>query len=460
MSTERRYDTATGRWHVFDTARTPVTPFSEESPGVWVSRDDSGSVAEFLVADDAVANVPGEVRRMLADELGVDTADLVSPPSAGQIATVGSTTGIEPLPATRTIREPGIPYTGDGGAVLVPTPSGEIRVSSSDSVLMIDVPMRASHEWVRVSDAETGDLLALGRVHAGREGLGANVTFALDEGDIHITLTDTPLDPVADRRSRRLEWIDAVLGEVRAHWWRRPLRTRAAARDAVAVARALGDDRRAATAARYARLLPAYVGAASVAAFISGTLGIGALVPQSGPRLVVTGASTATYAFGGRESATVSVDVTGDGSLSLMISDRVLGPHPFHGTDAAAARAACIAAQDAWVDDKNVRAVSVTYAVTLRSGDRDPVLVGTVTMASATNELSSVEESCRNAPVGADGSVTAEVVHQRETEEFTLPAPDGIDGTDTWSLALERVKAGAAAGTGSADDPVSFRVEG
>ncbi|MGA1362409.1 MAG: hypothetical protein ACO36A_05780 [Ilumatobacteraceae bacterium] len=457
MNTETRFDADTGRWHLTATGRVATQPFVEEAPGVWVARDDNGEMAECLVADEATDRLPEQIRQLIGTGLGVSVAQLGDPAAARALVRRDTA---DVLPGTRAIHEPGIPYADRDGAVRVPTPDGEIAVTSSDSVLMIDVPMRASHEWVRVSDAETGGLLALGRIHPTGSGLGANITFGLDDNDIHITLTDTPLDPVADRRTRRFEWLDGVIADMRRMWWRRPLRTRAAARDAVAVARALGDDRRAATAARYARLLPAYVGAASVVAVISGTLGIGALVPQSGPQLVVTGASTATYAFGGRESATVSVDVTGDGSLSLMISDRVLGPHPFRGADVSAARAACIAAQDAWVDNRNVRTVSVTYAVTLRSGDRDPVLVGTVTMASATNELSSVEESCRNAPVGADGSVVAEVVHQRETEEFTLPSPDGIDDADTWSLALERVKAGAAAGTGSADDPVSFRVEG
>ena len=468
MSTERRYDTATGRWHVFDTARTPVTPFSEESPGVWVSRDDSGAIAECLVADDAVANVPGEVGRMLADGLGVDMADLVSPPSARQLATVGSATEIEPLPATRTIREPGIPYMGHGGSVLVPTPSGEIRVSSSDSVLMIDVPMRSSHEWVRVSDAATGDLLALGRVHAGREGLGANVTFALDEGDIHITLTDTPLDPVADRRSRRLEWIDAVLGEVRAHWWRRPIRSRSAAREAASVARALGDERRASLASRYARLLPGYMAATSLCALAVGVLGAGAIRTDAGPRLAVQGASTATYTFGTAGSVTLSVDINDDGSTLLVVRDSVPGSHDFGRdpstpgapADEQAWRRNCAEARDVWVAGKNVRAVTATYAVSLRSQGSDPVLLGTVTMSSETETMSTVPGACDAAVLGSDGTLLADVLYSRATEQFTLPAPSGIRAAGVWTLAVDRVTGGTDPSTGVSAQPVTFRTDG
>jgi len=456
MNTETRFDSDTGRWHLTATGRVATGPFVEEAPGVWVARDDDGEMAECLVADEATGTLPEQIRRLIGAGLGVSVDRLGEP--AGPRALVRRDAA-EGLPDTRTIHEPGIPYSGRDGTVHVPTPDGDVTVTSSDAVLMIDVPMRASHEWVRVSDAATGSLLALGRVHPTGSGLGANITFGLDDGDIHITLTDTPLDPVADRRTRRFEWLDFVLADIRRMWWRRPLRSRAAARDAVAVARALGDDRRAAAARRYARLLPAYVGSASVAAVAASVLGIGALVPQPEPRLVVTGSSTATYAFGERESATFSVDVTGDGSLALMVSDRVLGTHTFRGDGDAAARDACLAARDSWVSGQNVRTVSATYAVTLRSGDRDPVLVGSVTMSSAADEMTSLEEACRTATVGDDGSVVVEVVHQRATEEFSLPSPDGIGEAGTWTLSVERVKPGAATTTGAADQPLAFRVD-
>ena len=468
MSTERSFDTATGRWLLAVGGRTAETPFAEEHVGLWVSRTDDGLVAECLVADDSVASLSAGALAVLRHDLGVEPHELVRGAADGKQGLALHSTAPGDLPATRTIHEPGIPYVDGDGTVRVPTPAGDITVASSDSVLMIDVPMRSSHEWVRVSDAATGGLLALGRVHSVGSGLGANVTFGLDDNDIHITLTDTPLDPVADRRSRRIEWIDGILSELRRAWWRRPLRSRAAARDAAAVARALGDDRRAAAAARFARLVPAYVGLASVTALVAGTFGAGALLSRSEPALAVDGAATATYSFGNDESATVSVDVMDDGSLTLVVSDRVAGSHDF-GRDPAAPgsadnedtyRANCLAARDVWVSPRAIRTVSTTYAVSLRSGDRDPVLLGTVTMTSDAAEMTALPESCRSARLADDGSFVADVVHQRSTEEFTLPAPGGIGAASEWLLTIERVADGSAAVRGSTESPVTFRVEG
>ena len=467
MSTERSFDAATGRWWLSADGLTAVTPFTEEHAGLWVSRTADDKVAECLVADDAIGSLSAGALAVLRDDLGVDPQELMRPPADAGHGVALRATAPGDLPATRAIHEPGIPYVDNHGTVRVPTAAGDITVASSDSVLMIDVPMRSSHEWVRVSDAATGGLLALGRVHSVGSGLGANVTFGLEDNEIHITLTDTPLDPVADRRSRRIEWIDAILADLRHAWWRRPLRSRTAAREAAAVAHAIGDERRAATAARFARLMPAYVGLASVAALAAGTFGAGALLPRSTPVLTVDGAATATYSFGNEESATVSVDVMGDGSLTLVVSDRVAGTHDF-GRDPAAPgaadnedtyRANCLAARDVWVTPRAIRTVSTTYAVSLRSGNRDPVLLGTVTMTSDAAEMTAVPDSCRSVRLAPGGSFVADVVHQRSTEEFTLPAPDGIGAAGEWSLAVERVADGSAASPGSTGSPVTFRVD-
>lgn len=464
---ERRFDSATGRWQFTATDRIAITPLREEAPGVWVARDADGLATECLVADDALATLAPGLRETLEREIGLPVGGLeLMPRTPTQVATGAG--AVDPLPATHVLHEPGIPYTDDKGNVVVPTDVGTVRVASSDSVLMIDVPVRASHEWVRVSDAATGNMLALGRVKPFGEGYGANITFALDDGDIHITLTDTPLDPVADRRSRRVQWLDGVLHTLRREWWRRPRRSRAAARDAVAVASALGDGTRMRAARRYARLAPLSLGVYSFGVLAGGTF-VGGVLTRTDPVLAVTGSSTAVYAFNQNESVTVSVDVGTDGSLDLVMNDRVLGTHGF-GRDSSAPstppdsdayREVCRESKNVWVGSEKIRTVSTTYALSLRSGDRDPVLLGSVTMTSEAKQMSSIDEECNTAQVGADGSFTPEVVYERATEEFPLPSPgNAVDSSSSWTLSVERVSGGSTPETGASDVPVRFRVDG
>lgn len=465
MRTEHSFDTATGRWHVVNTDRSPKTPFTEELPGVWVSRAEDGQAAECLVADDVLRAGDVATRAFVTDEFGIDPGGLVMPRTQPARTLGIDKEPVDRLPATRAIREPGIPYAHPDGSVHVPTEFGDIRVAASDAVLMIDVPVRASYEWVRISDAATGRLLALGRVTPLGSGFGANVTFGLDDSDIHITLTDTPLDPVADRRSRRIDWIDAVLAESRGRWWRHPLRSRAAARDAVAVASTLGDTRRAAEARRYARLVPAYFGLASVTLLAMATLGIKAAIPENVPALVVDGSLTATYGFGSGESANVTVDVDTTGSLTMVLSDTVAGSYDFgrahdsDGTAGDAPLARCIAARDAWVESAGIPAVSASYTVSLRSGISDPILLGTVTMSSEADQMTTTPDDCWAAVKGSEGSFVARVIHQRSTEEFVLSAPEGINTSATWVLAIERAVRGMPPVNGDSAAPLRFRVD-
>lgn len=453
---QRRYDATTGRWLIASVERASVTPFSELAPGLWVSHDDAGVIAECLIAEDAVPSIPATVRALVEQELGwitetATTGELVVAPSD------------DSLPSTTVIHEPGIPYLDRSGNVLVPTDAGTVRVAHSDSVLMIDVPLQATHEWVRVSDASTGNVLALGRVQRFGDAFGANVTFALDGGDIHITLTDTPLDPVADRRTRRSQWLDDVLAGLRRQWWRHPWRTRDAARDAMNVARSLGDSGRERTARRYARVVPLAFACTLLVAIGSAAAFATTFLPNGTRSLVVTGSTSAVYDFTGTGSVTVSVGTGPSGSVDLVMADTLVGRRTFGpgAGDTLDYRAACRQSKNLAVSGDTTPVVTAKYVVSVQSADGVSLLLGTVEMNSESTTFSSVDASCDGAPAAEDGSIIADVIYQRNTEEFTLPRPaTPLDASMLWTLSVERVAPGDNAVVGISRTPVTFGVSG
>jgi len=453
---QRRFDDTTGRWLISSLDREAVTPFSELAPGLWVSRDGDGLIAECLIAEDSADSIAADARDVVERELGwvPDSpvgAELVVPAPG------------DPLPATAIIHEPGIPYVDRSGNVLVPTEAGTVRVAHSDSVLMIDVPLHATHEWVRVSDASTGHVLALGRVQRFGDAFGANVTFALDGSDIHIALTDTPLDPVADRRTRRLRWLDEVLRDLRRQWWRHPWRTRDAARDAMNVARSLGDNDRERRARRFARVVPVAFACTLVVA-VAGVASLAStFLPDGTKNLVVTGSTSAVYDFGGKGSLTVSAGTGPSGSVDLVMADMLVGQQRFEpgpgGTPDA--RTACRDSKNLIVTPAVTPAVVAKYVVSLRSVEGVTLLLGTVEMSSEASTFSSVDESCDSAVTAADGSIVADVLYQRNTEEFSLPRPTGsLVSSSSWTLSVERVAPGNVAIVGTSRSPVKFGVSG
>ena len=455
-SVERRFDAATGRWLLSSLERTAVTPFAELVPGVWVSRDSDNRICECLLAEDSVDSVPPDARDEIERELGWVPQD-----HTGSELVVA--TPDHDLPPTSVIHEPGIPYVDNSGSVLVPTDAGTVRVALSDSVLMIDVPVQSTHEWVRISDAASGHVLALGRVQKFGDAFGANVTFALDGSDIHIALTDTPLDPVADRRTRRSQWLDDVLAGLRRQWWRHPWRTRDAARDAMHVARSLGDSTRESTARRFARVVPAAFLCTILVAVVMTAVTVRAVLPARTSVLAVKGATSAVYDFDGDGSVTVSAGVNSDGTIGLVMSDTLVGQRTFGpgvaGGDTESYREACRNSKNLMVDAGSVPAVSAKYVVSLRSGGGGSVLLGTVEMTSEAATFSSVDGTCDTAVPAEDGSITAQVTYQRNTEEFSLPEPTGSFGASrTWVLAIERVAPNTVALDGTSGTPVVFGV--
>ena len=451
MSTvQQRYDETTGRWLLSSAERTAVTTFTELAPGLWVSRDSDGVIAECLVARDQMDAIPFAVRELVTAELG-----WVSEDQATSDIVVRS--GANELPTTTVIHEPGIPYSDDKGNVLVPTDAGTVKVSLSDSILMIDVPVQANYEWVRISDASTGQVLALGRVQRFGDVFGANVTFALDGTDIHIALTDAPLDPVADRRTRRSQWLDDVLVGLRRQWWRHPWRTRDAARDAIGVARSLGDISRERTARRFARVVPiAFACTVMILAACASALTV-ALLPGQSTHLVVRGSTGAVYDFEGQGSVTVAVGTGPTGTVDLVMEDAIVGQQKFGpgigGTSAF--RAACRNSKNLVITDTASPVVTAKYVVSIASGDGESVLLGTVEMNSEASTFSSIDKSCDTALPAADGSIIADVVYHRNTEEFTLPAPTkSLDANSRWSLSIERVSPGPDSVSGKSRTPV------
>lgn len=301
-----RYLALLERWEIGIDWALGRTELVDMGDGVWEGRLSDGRVAEIVI--DSVEPSAVALRRTSA-AFGVEVADEVrsitsevAPGSTGAAEELERSVHFPDLSPERRTGAPPLP--GEAGTVIeLPAAPGqpaqivpavepalavrgpvEVTVEAHDAELVVRVRGVEHHDdlWVRISDGETGALLAMTRLRPastpapassdssgdaaeapGRitdaapavpETSGA-LTFGLDRtlDELHVSVTDNPLARVPGRVERRARWCDELLTRARSCRFTRPTRSRALAMEALAVAASIGDGERASAAERARR---------------------------------------------------------------------------------------------------------------------------------------------------------------------------------------------------------------
>jgi len=258
------FDELAQRWEFSRPARAASSDLVEERADVFVGRDGGGHVVEVVVDVDGVV-VPtgaaletvvgafgegiGAVLDGLDLSIGVDTIVDIAPRSALEVPRGSVVPG-----------EPGVLIARTDGGFDVPVGDEVAHVEVTDTGIEVRLADRGREGlWVRVSDNESGTLLALGPLRRTGTARRASITFGLTVGpdDTVFSVTDDPLDPVAPRPQRRRDWVDELLERASHERFTRPLRALHHAHEARRVADAIDDGgrrRRAESSVRRSRL--------------------------------------------------------------------------------------------------------------------------------------------------------------------------------------------------------------
>lgn len=307
-----RYLMLLERWEIGIDWAVGRTELTDVGDSVAEGRLSDGRVAEIVI--DSVEPSAMALRRVAAT-FGVEVTDEVRSLTAAVVAgSMGDADEIERTvhfpdlsPERRTAR-PALP--GEAGAVIeLPAAPGqpaqivpavepaldvrgpvEVTVEAHDTELVVRVRGVGHLDdlWVRISDGETGSLLAITRLRpaprststggdapfdadgattgddvgdtadaspAVVETSGA-LTFGLDRtlDELHVFVTDNPLARVPGRVERRARWCDELLATARSYRFTRPSRSRELAMEALTVAASIGDAGRYAAATRARRM--------------------------------------------------------------------------------------------------------------------------------------------------------------------------------------------------------------
>lgn len=302
-----RYLALLERWEIGIDWALGRTELSDLGDGVWEGRLADGRIAEIVI--DAAEPSAMALRRVSA-AFGVEAVDEIrsltdgiASGSVGDVDEAERTVHFPDLSPERPTARPPLP--GEAGTVIeLPAAPGqpaqivpavepalavqgpvEVTVETHDTELVVRVRGVEHHDdlWVRISDGETGSLLALTRLRPAPtstptdddsseavpgsgedratgavpdvvETSGA-LTFGLDRNldELHVSVTDNPLARVPGRVERRANWCDELLAQARSCRFTRPGRSRALAMEALTVAASIGDAERYAAADRARR---------------------------------------------------------------------------------------------------------------------------------------------------------------------------------------------------------------
>ena len=519
------YSALARRWEIALAGRAGTTVLFDMSvagrriDGVVVGRDGRGDVVEMVIDADPGLDRPSEAAlQACGGFFGRQVVDLITSlrPDVDAEIQLQVSTRDGHVPAVRGIAaladEPGIAQVVDGVA-LVPTPIGELSIRRGPGELTVGTPPVPPDTWVRISDAATGDLLAMGLVEPGHG--GATLAFGMDTDmtDIHVVITSDPLAPVGGREDRRAAWVDDLLTEAIGDVVARPRVARDRAERAARIAEAIGDRERAdratalvaaADAAQSRRrrrwwVIGALAAVAAVAGIISASTGgversrvpaegtttsspiSSPTVPSSATTVdevtnstVTTGTvTTATIpAAAGRSTyvlapeASVGAAVVGSatvragGTVDLSVQLTLLVPHVYGGATASDARANCRSSDGMRVTPELVGGDivfrPVTYDLFLTGGD--PVVTRAlgpftddVTVATQMVDPGNCEGDAGR--VGGEWIVTAESVFLREPRTVSIAIPEDLD-PGPW-----RIDLGTAAGVAVTETPLIVTIE-
>jgi len=245
------FDELAQRWEFSRPARAASSDLVEERADVFVGRDGGGDVVEVVVdvdgvvvptgaALDTVVGAFGEGIGPVLDGLdlanGVDTIVDIAPRSALEVPRGAVVPG-----------EPGVLIARTDGGFDVRVGDEVAHVEVTDTGIEVRLPDRGREGlWVRVSDNESGTLLALGPLRRAGAARRASITFGLTVGpdDTVFSVTDDPLDPVPPRPQRRRDWVDELLERASHERFTRPMRALRHAHEARRVADAIDDGER------------------------------------------------------------------------------------------------------------------------------------------------------------------------------------------------------------------------
>jgi hypothetical protein len=260
------FDTTSQRWEIALADSAGTTMLEPIGDGTAVGRSTGGAITEVVIDIDpqhsgtlsafalmqVTAVFGAEVARLVANssttrniEMSVELAD-----TALAVAASAALPG-----------EPGRLVAVDDTwyEVTAAVPPIQLRREGPQLVLMTTATGADGGQWIRISDAETGTLLAIGRLRgSGDASQRADIEFGLARTieHLHVVRTDEPLEPVEPSTTRRVRWAEDLLNEAHSETRRRPSAGRRAAEEASTIARAIGDEQlveRAAGALRRAR---------------------------------------------------------------------------------------------------------------------------------------------------------------------------------------------------------------
>jgi hypothetical protein len=245
------FDTTAQRWEIARADAAGTTMLEPLGDGTAVGRSPEGTIDEVVIDLDpqhggtlpALALVQltavfgAEVARLVANtsttrdiEMSVEVAD-TAPVLAASAALPG---------------EPGRPVAVDDiwYEVTAAVPPLQLRREGPQLVVMTTATGADGGHWIRISDAETGTLLAIGRLRgSGDASQRADIEFGLARPieHLHVVRTDEPIEPVGPSTTRRIRWAEELLDQAHSATRRRAATGRRAAEQAATIAAAIGD---------------------------------------------------------------------------------------------------------------------------------------------------------------------------------------------------------------------------
>jgi len=479
----RRFDPLTARWELRRDDRIGSGDHLELEDGIVVVVDSAGRVAEASIDAEAVERLSSDARRLLEENFETAWTEIIDRSQAADIVRTDAVT--TPLPG-----EPGQPVEVDDGVWEVPTVLGVVRLTVTADSIVVSVPRSLPDDevWVRVSESESGTLLALAPLRSTRAESSAEMSFGLelDAGRLHVSISSLPLDEVGGRDARRRTWMENLLVEAESLLRRRPTRARRVAEEAMNVADLVGDGeatercrRVIRRARRWQRLLllglPTFVVATFVMAIIlasTTTSTTTSTTPTDPVRLVdgFRGSSNVTFSSG--ENATVSVAVD-DGTLTFTIEDVVIRPFGY-GRDGRSsdpppeeesARSNCATAQGLPASPALETTIPPSeYQLRLvdATGSRSDVVLGRISVDADFTVFSSIVERCATAPFLADGQLSVDTRIFRAAQEFSFQESEianELAGVETWTLQVSRQVPGNILEIGEVDQPIDLPTE-
>jgi hypothetical protein len=236
------------RWDIADERWAGRCDLDHAEPGLWLGRRPDGSTGEIGI-ELGIADAQRAVS-LVQREFGSAVADLISGATTG--ADIEVTVELESvvlssqaLPALS--GEPGVPVATGSGHFEVPLVAGNALLDVRVGRLVLTMPHAPSDtegDWVRVSDVDSGVMLALGPVSDSDEYRGVAVPFAFEvaAGDLHLSVSPDPTRPVGTRVERRRRWAMALVAQAEQEQRWRPGAAKTTAEHASAVAGSISDE--------------------------------------------------------------------------------------------------------------------------------------------------------------------------------------------------------------------------